>query len=155
MGKISCRVLCVSLWLSNCASCTSTLAKPVARTVDRRLGIELAALRQHLWRHRGSALPSRHLLDEQPESLRQRTDILRWIDTTVMCADCLTKQMNLDDLQRVLNSNMWNFAQSREVNEMKARKQAQRRKMNDGDPGGDGDGDVAMNCHVCDGRRTA
>ena len=54
--------------------------------------------------------------------------MIRWIDTLVMCADCLTKAMSETYLQAVLDSNKWNFAQTQEAKEVKLRKQAQRKK---------------------------
>ena len=41
------------VWFTDCRSVYDTLQKPVAKTVDKRLGIELAALRQFLWRKDG------------------------------------------------------------------------------------------------------
>ena len=46
-----------SVWFTDCKSCFDTLQKPIAKTVDKRLGIELASLRQHLWRDSGSHIP--------------------------------------------------------------------------------------------------
>ena len=114
-----------SLWFTDCRSCYDTLQKPIAKTVNKRLGIELAALRQSLWRVPGSSSPERRTLEEKPES---PTDVIRWIDTLVMCADCLTKAMSETYLQTVLDSNKWNFAQIPEAKEVKLRKQAQRKK---------------------------
>ena len=86
---------CKSQWLTDCKSCADSLHKPVARGIDKRLGIELASLRQFLWRRRYCGLPDRRLLEELPQD-SERTDICRWIDTTVMSCDCLTKQMPED-----------------------------------------------------------
>ena len=112
---------CVSQWSTDCRSCADTLAKPVNKGVDKRLGIELASLRQFLWRRRGEASPDRRLLEEHPP-MSERTDICRWVDTTVMAADCLTKLMKEDFLQAIIESNIWNSAQTAEAKAIKLRK---------------------------------
>ena len=56
------------------------------------------------------------------------TDIIRWIDTTVMVADCLTKLMKGDLLQIVVDTNIWNFEQTEEARSVKLKKQIQRRR---------------------------
>jgi hypothetical protein len=113
----------MSVWFTDCKSCHDTLQKPVAKSVDKRLGIELASLRQHLWRDSGSHIPDRRLLESKPPN---PSDILKWIDTNVMVVDCLTKAMREDFLLQVLRTNVWNFVQTEEAKEIKARKQAQR-----------------------------
>jgi hypothetical protein len=131
---------CKSQWLTDCRSCEQSLHKPVARGIDKRLGIELASLRQFLWRRRFHDLPDRRLLEQLPED-SERTDKCRWIDTTVMSCDCLTKSMPEDFLVKILDSNIWNTAQTAEAKAVKLRKAAgvQRRKAERS-----GDGDVLM-----------
>ena len=68
------------------------MQKPIAKTVNKRLGIELRSLRQNLWRERGKAVINPRMLEDRPEPL---SDLCRWIDTKVMVADCL-KQMKDD-----------------------------------------------------------
>ena len=60
----------------------------------------------------------------------ERTDKCRWIDTTVMSCDCLTKSMPEDFLMNILDTNVWNVAQTTEAKAVKLRKAAgvQRRK---------------------------
>ena len=120
---------CKSQWLTDCKSCADSLHKPVARGIDKRLGIELASLRQFLWRRRLHELPDRRLLEELPSD-DERTDKCRWIDTTVMSCDCLTKAMPEDYLVAILDTNVWNVAQTVEAKATKLRKAAgvQRRK---------------------------
>ena len=120
---------CTSLWLTDCKSCESTLHKPVARGIDKRLGIELASLRQFLWRRRYEPAPDRRMLEELPPDA-ERTDRCRWIDTTVMACDCLTKDMPEDYLLAILETNRWNVSQTVEAKAVKERKAAgvQRRK---------------------------
>ena len=120
---------CKSQWLTDCKSCADSLHKPVARGIDKRLGIELASLRQFLWRRRLYDLPDRRLLEELPPD-DERTDRCRWIDTTVMSCDCLTKSMPEDYLMKILDTNLWDVAQTVKAKATKLRKAAgvQRRK---------------------------
>ena len=96
-------------------------SKPVNKGVDKRLGIELASLWQYLWRRRGEPAPDKRLLEETPP-LSERTDIRRWIDTTVMAADCLTKVTKENYLQAMIESNSWNTTQTDEAKAVKLRK---------------------------------
>ena len=61
--------------------------KPVMRNIDKRLGNQLASLRQILWRQRGSAKPDRRLLEDRPIEYIEYTDTCRWIDIAAMVAD--------------------------------------------------------------------
>ena len=112
---------CISQWSTDCRSCADTLKKPVNKGIDKRLGIELASLRQYLWRKRGEPAPDKRLLEELPP-MSERTDVCRWIDTTVMAADCLTKLMKEDFLQDIIESNIWNSAQTASAKATKVRK---------------------------------
>ena len=69
------------------------------------------------------------MLEELPPHA-ERTDRCRWIDTTVMACDCLTKDMPEDYLLAILETNRWNVAQTVEAKAVKVRKAAgvQRRK---------------------------
>jgi len=116
------------VWFTDCKSCYDTLQKPVAKSVDKRLGIELASLRQYLWRDSGSHLPDKRMLEKRPLS---PSDIIRWIDTLVMVADCLTKAMRDDYLTNVLDSNIWDFMQTEEAKAIKSRKSEQRSRKRD------------------------
>ena len=99
----------------------------MAKTVSKRLGIELASLRQHLWRTAGQPLPDRRFLAEKPANA-QRSDCISWVDTEVMVEDALTKQMNDHYLLSVLDSNIWDRTQTEEAKAVEARKQAARSK---------------------------
>lgn len=107
------------VWHTDCKSVYDTLQKPIAKSVDKRLGIELASLRQYLWRASGSHLPDRRTLEDRPAD---PSDILRWIDTLVMVVDCLTKAMREDFMMEVLDSNWWDFTQTEVAKAIKARK---------------------------------
>jgi hypothetical protein len=115
-----------SVWFTDCKSCYDTLQRPIAKSVDKRLGMELASLRQHLWRGSGFDVLDARALEEKPA---EPTDVIRWIDTSVMVADCLTKMMRDDLLDQVLADNHWDFSQSAEAKETKARKQTQRSRV--------------------------
>ncbi len=71
----------------------------MAKIADKRLGIELASLRQSLWRRRGEATGDSRMCDVLPADA---TDIIRWIDTDVMIADPLTKAMDAEKLIHVM-----------------------------------------------------
>eukprot|EP00972_Heterocapsa_arctica_P076794 11326054-Heterocapsa_arctica.AAC.1 len=72
-----------SLWFTDGSSRYDTLKKPIAKTVSKRLDIELAALRQ-------SRLPDRSALDDKTDV---PTDIIRWIGNIVTVSDRLMKVM--------------------------------------------------------------
>ena len=114
-----------SLWLTDCRSCYDTLQKPVAKTVNKRLGIELAALRQHLWRASGAQKPAHRTLEERPP---KATDSVRWVDTAIMLADPLTKLMSCILLMSVIASNLYDWTQPEHAKAIKIQKQAQRKK---------------------------
>ena len=52
-----------------------------------------------------TSLASRRLLEELPAD-DERTDKCRWIDTTVMSCDCLTKAMPKDYLVKIFDANV-------------------------------------------------
>ena len=107
----------------DCKSVQTALSKPIVRTVDKRLGIELASLRQQLWRFAGRDDIKARLQDGPPA---KPTDVLRWVDTLVMLADPLTKPMGDELLQKVLDTGVWDVAQPLQGKEVKAKKAAQR-----------------------------
>ena len=55
---------CTMQWVTDCRSLVATLEKPIMKNTDKRLGIELASLRQYLWRRRGNDKPDRRMLEE-------------------------------------------------------------------------------------------
>ena len=62
---------------------------------DRRLAIEVAALRQSLWRRPGQPLGDDTVEDERPPE-DQAADVIRWIDTDIMLVDPLSKAMSAE-----------------------------------------------------------
>ena len=113
-----------SVWLTDCKSCSSALEKKVqGKTTDKRLGIEVAALRQSLWRVPGQAFGLPFWDETKPGDT---TDSCRWIDTSVMLCDAFTKKMKADFMIKAVMSGYWNIAQSQEAKEGKYKKQRQR-----------------------------
>jgi hypothetical protein len=114
----------VHVWFTDCNSTAETLKKPVPKKgVDKRIGMELAALRQCLWRRKGDGLADPRLYDAMPED---PTDICHWIDTHSMIADPLTKRMKADLLVQVLKTNFWSWKQTEEAKADKLRRQGHR-----------------------------
>ena len=75
-------------WMTDCESLFEHLATPKLNSIDnKRLAIDLMALRQYVWERNGERLD---LIDHSSG------DYPRWIDTSVMLADPLTKVMNAD-----------------------------------------------------------
>ena len=98
----------------------------MSKITDRRLGIEVAALRQSLWRKPGEELGV-CLEDERP-SREKAADVVQWIDTDIMIVDPLTKAMSSEKLYEALDNNFWDLKQPIESIEKKRLKQRQRRK---------------------------
>ena len=114
------------VWVSDCESVVSALQRPVLGKIqDKRLGIELAAMRQSLWRTPGTAKGDPRMDDEKPTDV---TDIVYWVDTDVMLADPLTKKMDAKKMWDALDSNYWDMKQPIESLRKKRLKQEQRRK---------------------------
>ena len=88
-----------SVWFTDCRSAHQALQRPVQKGVDKRLGIELAALRQSLWRYPGRTALEARLQDGPPA---EPTDRCRWIDTLVEHADsiCTSIVDAIDSLNR-------------------------------------------------------
>ena len=114
-----------AVWFTDCRSAHDALNRALQKGVDKRLGIELAALRQCLWRYPGRTALQARLQDEPP---RNPTDIVRWIDTGVMPADPLTKSMRDDFPQNILDTNIWTMLNGSKA--VKILKQAQRKGHN-------------------------
>ena len=86
-----------NVWMTDCNSLNDHLRNPTfTKCSDKRLGIDVAALRQMVWLTPDGELPEKIGLD-QP-------DMVRWIDTSCMVADCLTKRMRSDRLSECLRS---------------------------------------------------
>ena len=89
------------------------------------MSIEIAALRQPLWRAPGRAEGDPDYDDYKP---KKTTDKVRWIDTDVMLADPLTKSMDPDKLRVAMKENYWDLVVPVESVIRKRAKQLQRSK---------------------------
>jgi hypothetical protein len=90
----------------------------VGRVIDKRLAIDLAALRQDLWNYQGNEVE--HLSDENFH------DKIRWIDTSCMLVDCMTKSMNPKLLVEALDTSIIDLRPTAKSTEMKNKKKSQR-----------------------------
>ena len=84
---------------TDCCSCQDTLQTPIAKTVDTRFGIDLASLRQCLWRSSASGKPNGLMLEDRLANFNRT---IHCADTAVMVADCSTKTMTETYLLRVI-----------------------------------------------------
>jgi hypothetical protein len=117
-----------AVWLTDCDSAVKALQRPVlADITDKRLAIEMAGLRQNLWRVRGTEIGDPRLSDSRPSD-EEATDKVRWIDTDVMIADPLTKIMSAEKLNESMDTNTWDIEQPIASIMKKRQKQMQRRK---------------------------
>ena len=79
------------LWVTDCYSLLTHLLNPAAGSVaDKRLAIDLCALRQELWRDFGQAVGDPLGSDRPPEDASTR---IVWTTTNRMVADSLTKRI--------------------------------------------------------------
>ena len=109
------------LWLTDCESLYSYLTNPVNNgTEDKRLEIDLEDLRQMLWED-----PSGRPKDDLSE---QQVDKIRWIDTSTMLADPLTKLMKSDRLMESLDKSYLDLTPTRASTLAKVMKRKQRSK---------------------------
>ena len=114
------------LWITDCKSVEQALLRPtMAKISDKRLSIEIAALRQSLWRKAGDDHGDPLCEDLRPSDA---TDVVKWVDTDVMIADPLTKAMDSSKLMTALETNHWDIKQPLESVLKKKAKQLQRRK---------------------------
>ena len=116
------------VWLTDCRSLYDTVQKEgPAKVGDKRLLIDILALRQDLWRTRNSCGHQDPLMDDARPAADQRTDEIFWIDTAVMAADSLTKFMDSQDLRDLCTTGYWDFTQPEASAQLKARKAESRK----------------------------
>ena len=109
------------LWLTDCESLYSYLTNPVNNgTEDKRLEIDLEDLRQMLWED-PSGRPKDDLSEDQ-------VDKIRWIDTSTMLADPLTKLMKSDRLVESLDKSYLDLTPTKASTLAKVMKRKQRSK---------------------------
>ena len=117
------------VWFTDCDSLYEHLISPSSKTVDnKRLSIDLQALRQVIWARN----------DESNEMVNSDSgDYPRWIDTSAMIADPLTKAMNASVLEKTLSTGIFDMRATPESLAIKERnrklRQDAKRKMNDED----------------------
>jgi hypothetical protein len=92
-----CRLTKRHLWLTDCQSLHDYLVNPVAAgSEDKRLEIDLGALRENLWFYVDGRVKDA-ITEEQ-------TDKPRWIDTSAMICDSLTKPCNEKTAARLVET---------------------------------------------------
>ena len=107
------------LWLTDCNSLETYLKNPAsAGCEDKRLEVDLEGLRQLLWENSDGTLKEQ-LEDDQH-------DKVRWIDTSTMIADPLTKKMKPTRLISCLQSGTLSLEPTKEAQMSKLMKKAQR-----------------------------
>jgi hypothetical protein len=117
-----------NVWLTDCKSLNDALLAPImSKLADKRLGIELSALRQSIWRQQGHKKGEDDMVDFIPKHTNA-TDIVRWIDTDVMPADAMTKMMDTSAILKFYTSNEWDISQAEESKLKKLAKQLSRAK---------------------------
>ena len=109
------------LWLTNCKSLGDQLrSNSLGKVDDKRLSIDLTGLRQLLWFDENN-----EELDELKEEL---PDEIRWIDTSIMLVDALTKDMNSNDLRRIMKDSKWSIEATAEFQITKMAKEKYRKQ---------------------------
>jgi hypothetical protein len=126
--ELQCSNKIQNVWLTDCKSLYDALMAPVmSKLADKRLGIELSALRQSIWRLRGRSRGDDDMADFIPP-VDQATDIIRWIDTDTMPADAMTKMMDTSALVKFYTTNEWDISQAEESKLKKLAEQLSRKK---------------------------
>ena len=108
------------LWLTDCKSLEDhLLSDSLTKTDDKRLSVDIAALRQLIWQNADE--------EDQEELSAELPDQIRWIDTSKMLVDCLTKDMKTNYLRDTLKSGIYNIVPTAESEVTKLAKQKYRR----------------------------
>jgi len=108
------------LWLTDCKSLEDhLLSDSLTKTDDKRLSVDIAALRQLIWQNAQE--------EDQEELNTELPDQIRWIDTSKMLVDCLTKDMKSNYLRETLKSGVYNIVPTAESEVTKLAKQMYRR----------------------------
>ena len=117
------------LWLSDCRSLVDHLqANKFTKVTDKRLSVDLAALRQYLWREpeQASHMVKDNLSDADAHQVM-------WIDTSRMLSDCLTKFMSSSCLTEHLQDGILRF-ETTDVSKAKKERASVGRRKKQGDP---------------------
>ena len=116
-------------WMTDCRSLHDTLVRTaLARVLDKRLSLELCALRQDLWRDSEPGPRDPGVEDDRPPPERA-TDEVIWIDTQVMLSDSLTKACDTSVLLHAMAEGLWSARQPPDAAIGKQLKQAGRRAL--------------------------
>ena len=108
------------VWMTDCDSLYEHLISTKHNSVDnKRLNVDLMALRQLVW-ERGN--------ERQEFVDHSRGDFPRWIDTSTMLADPLTKAMNCDRLSRTLSTGVLDLKPTEESLYIKEKNKVVRKK---------------------------
>ena len=73
----------------------------MSEVTDKRLAIDLTALRQDVWRDLKEEVGNPTFADAPPQ---HGTNKVAWIDTATMAADGLTKRMKCTQLEELMSS---------------------------------------------------
>jgi hypothetical protein len=112
------------LWISDCRSLVDHLhAAKFTKVTDKRLSVDLAAIRQYLWREPDQEL---HLIKDR--LTKDDAHQIMWIDTSRMLADCLTKFMKESCLTMHMQDGMLKFDATEESKQRKERAKMSRAK---------------------------
>ena len=108
------------VWMTDCDSLYEHLVSTKHNSVDnKRLNVDLMALRQLVWERGG---------ERQEYVDHSRGDFPRWIDTSTMIADPLTKAMSCERLSKMLSTGILDLNPTEESLIIKAKNKLLRRK---------------------------
>ena len=111
------------LWLTDCESLVAHLKNPKNERLENvRLSIDLQGLKQMLWES-ADGTPLDELMPE-----RAAENAVRWIDTSCMLGDCLTKRMKPDIMIQTMGSGVLSLKATPESELLKLRKRKLRRQ---------------------------
>ena len=106
------------LWLSDCESLVSHLKNPKSERLESvRLYIDIQGLKQLLWEKADET----NIDELLPEYLAENA--VRWIDTSCMTVDCMTKKMKPDILLTFMKTGRLSLRPTPEHQLRKLRKQ--------------------------------
>ena len=109
------------VWMTDCDSLYEHLVAPRFNSIEnKRLAIDLMALRQQIWERGGERT---QVVDHSSG------DYPRWIDTSVMLADPLTKPMGAERLVETLRTGLFDMQPTEESSQTKIRNRAARKVM--------------------------
>jgi len=108
------------VWMTDCDSLYEHLMSQRLNAIEnKRLAIDLMALRQQIWERDG---------ERTLEVDHSRGDYPRWIDTSVMLADPLTKMMSSDTLNKIMMTGQFDMRPTAESLMIKEKNRACRKK---------------------------